>query len=95
MSNVARRSASMRSISATGRSGSTSPLSRTRHVPPMTRAFSHGSSPSTSTVPLVLRRNAASTDSAVVLPDPLRPSSPVITPGPESNETASRAVVSP
>ena len=43
--------------------------------------------------PTVLRRNAASTDSAVVLPEPLRPSSPVITPGRMVNDTASSAIV--
>ena len=62
---------------------------------PAPAAFSHGSSPSTSTVPDVVRRNAASTDSSVVLPEPLRPSSPVITPGRMLNETASSATVVP
>ena len=61
----------------------------------MTRAFSNGSSPSTRTDPADARRNAARTDSRVVLPEPLRPSSPVITPGRMLNDTASSAVVEP
>jgi hypothetical protein len=53
-----------------------SPVSRIRQTRRVTAGFSNTGWPPTSTVPSDALRNPASTDSRLVLPDPLRPSSP-------------------
>ena len=95
-SQFGRNQAAQRSASFTFSESSTvSPLSRMKAIWLVIAGFSHTGWPPMRTSPEVGRRKAAITERRLVLPDPLRPSSPWILPPSRVRLIPSSAVVSP
>ncbi len=76
-------------------SSTMAPLSRIRQMRLVTSGSSHTGLPPTRTVPVWTGRSAATSAASVVLPAPLRPTSPVMVPGRTAQVTSASATVEP